>query len=237
MRKKHTGRALVIQIGEADIRIAGTSLGASAPQLSYSTVIPTPEGAVEDGAILDPEALQEALREPLSAPEIQRIRKAVFVLCSTQVLSGTAAVPPGAERQMDKLLSANADLYFPVDTADYHLVWSPAGVDVDENGDRVRIMQLWAVPNGILDRYYALANGLGLSVEAVDYCGSSIAGAVGAAFDIPQAARRVRGGRKAEAAQAGEAGPGAMPAETQLQAAGTAAARRSSIWWRSPISC
>src|SRR5699024_1674312 len=119
MRKKHTGRALVIQIGEADIRIAGTSLGASAPQLSYSTVIPTPEGAVEDGAILDPEALQEALRGPLSAPEIQRIRKAVFVLCSTQVLSGTAAVPPGAERQMDKLLSANADLYFPVDTADY----------------------------------------------------------------------------------------------------------------------
>lgn len=182
MRKRLSGRAFVILLDREEIRIAQMNLGASTPQIQEAMVIPTPEGAVEDGFILQAEPLRDCLRAALNAPELKRTRKVVFSLCSTQVLSAVTTVPAVAERQVGKLVNTNMDMYFPIDIKDYHLVWTPVGMTADENGAEARSIQLWAVPNALLVRYYHLANELGLSVEAVDYCGNSFASTVGASF-------------------------------------------------------
>lgn len=181
-KKKHSGRALVIQLGRDEIHIAQTTLGAAMPQLQHTAVIPTPEGAVEDGAILRPEPLRTALQAALSAPELKRIRRAVFLLCSTQVVSEVVQIPPVSERRLGKVLEANSDLYFPVETQDYHMVWTPIGPAEGEYGQVELAVQLWAVPNSLLVRYYTLANECGLSLEAVDYAGCSVVSAAGASF-------------------------------------------------------
>ncbi|WP_130868952.1 type IV pilus biogenesis protein PilM [Intestinimonas massiliensis (ex Afouda et al. 2020)] len=190
MKKRISGRAFVILLEREEIRIAQMNLGASAPQIQETIVLPTPEGAVEDGFILQAEPLRDCLRSALTAPELKRTRKVVFSLCSTQVLSVVTTIPAVADRQVEKLVNANMDIYFPVDVKDYHLVWTPIGVETDENGTEVRSVQLWAVPNALLVRYYHLANELGFSVEAIDYCGNSFVSMVGASFADAASARQ-----------------------------------------------
>lgn len=200
-QKKLSGKALVIQLGRDEVRIALMTLGA-APKIHRSTALPVPQGAVEDGTIRDPDALRDTLKAALRAPEYKRRKRVVFSICSTQIIPETATVPAVSAKKMEKLLESNMDLYFPVDAREYHLVWQiigPAGSG--ESGQEVSV-QLWAVPNTLLAGYYALANGCGLSVAAIDYCGASLAAAVGAAFTAPKAAK-VRGGHREKKQKSG----------------------------------
>lgn len=193
-QKKLSGKALVIQVGRDEVRIALMTLGA-APKIHQKTALPVPEGAVEDGVIRNPDALRDILKDALRAPEYRRRKRAVFSICSTQVIPETAVVPAVSHGKMEKLLESNMDLYFPVDAREYHLVWKTVGpAGSGESGQEVAV-QLWAVPNTLLAGYYALANGCGLSVAAIDYCGASLAAAVGADFAAPKAAK-ARGGRR-----------------------------------------
>ena len=51
MSKKMSGKALVVEIGETETRVACMTLGAKLPQIQASTIIPTPSGAIEDGTL------------------------------------------------------------------------------------------------------------------------------------------------------------------------------------------
>ncbi len=137
--KKLSGKALVIQIDRACFRVALTTLGASA-QLQHCVVCQTPEGAVEDGVLLKPDALLATLKTVLSAPEFRRVRRVVFSLCTSQVVSQTVRVPAAAERQLEKILTANMDLYFPVDSGEYSFVWTVTGES--ESGESGREMDV-----------------------------------------------------------------------------------------------
>ena len=87
--------------------------------------------------------------------------------------------------KLGKLLRANADVYFPVDTQDCRLVWQVIGVHQSSDGAKEQSVQLWAVPKAMLQPYYQVANGCGLSVLAIDYCGHGMATAAGASFAAP----------------------------------------------------
>jgi Tfp pilus assembly PilM family ATPase len=179
---KITGKVLAIQLGRDETKIA---LMSSASEIIYSQSIPTPPGAVEDGAIRNQEAVHKMLKTALSTPEFKGHRRVVFSLCTSQVISDTVATPQVSEQKLDKLIQANADMYFPVDMKEYKLVWQVVGPRVKENGLKELAVQLWAVPTAMVSRYYAVANACGLSVEAIDYCGNSVASAVGASFSMP----------------------------------------------------
>lgn len=199
-KKKLSGRALAVQLGREEIRIARLTLGAAMPQLQGGRVIPTPPGAVEDGFILDPEMLRGALKAALADPEYRRYRNVVFCLCSTQVVSDTARIPPLKGRRLEKMLETNADLYFPMAAHGSRLTWMPIGTETGPDGHEELAVQMWAAPEGLLSRYYELANQCGLSVSAIDYCGNSMASILDAGFARPAGAgkrkqmARARGG-------------------------------------------
>ena len=182
MSKKLSGKGLVIQLSSDKIRIAKTNLGAAMPQLQASFVADLPEGAVEDGVIHDLEKVREVLKNALATEELRRVKKVVFALCTTQVIAETTTFPPMSVSKLDKMLEANMDMYFPVDTQNYHLTWQL----VDKKNDRGEMeIQMWAVSTAIVQPYYILANSCGLSVVAIDYCGHALATAVDASFAAP----------------------------------------------------
>lgn len=215
-QKKLSGKALVIQLGRDELRVALTTLGA-APKMQQCMTLPVPQGAVEDGVIQNPDILRDTLKAALSAPEYRRRKRVVFSICSTQIIPETVTVPAVSPKKMEKLLGSNMDLYFPVDAREYRLVWKTIGPAGSGEGGQEVSVQLWAVPNTLLVGYYALANSCGLSVAAIDYCGTSLAAAVGASFTAaPKAAgagraRRVKkqrsDGRRSLRGQPGEAEP------------------------------
>ena len=185
--QKLSGRALVVQITEREIRIAQMTLGSDA--ISEQVILPTPPNAVEDGQLVGLDALRDAMEPVLRQGLFRRCRKVVFSLCSTQVISESVTVPAVKKQQrLGQMLLANMDEYFPIDPGEYQLSWEPVGVEQREDARLLRV-QLWAVPRAMLQRYYALANSMGLSVAAVDFCGHSHATAVDADFALPKHAK------------------------------------------------
>lgn len=186
-KQKLSGRALVVQITEREIRIAQMTLGSDA--ISERVILPTPPNAVEDGQLVGLDALRDAMEPVLRQGLFRRCRKVVFSLCSTQVISESVTVPAVKKQQrLGQMLLANMDEYFPIDPGEYQLSWESVGVEQREDARLLRV-QLWAVPRAMLHRYYALANSMGLSVAAVDFCGHSHATAVDADFALPKHAK------------------------------------------------
>lgn len=186
-KQKLSGRALVVQITEREIRIAQMTLGSDA--ISTQVILPTPPNAVEDGQLVGLDALHDAMEPVLRQGLFRRCRKVVFSLCSTQVISESVTVPAVKKQQrLGQMLLANMDEYFPIDPGEYQLSWESVGVEAREDARHLRV-QLWAVPRAMLHRYYALANSMGLSVAAVDFCGHSHATAVDADFALPKHAK------------------------------------------------
>ena len=186
-KQKLSGRALVVQITEREIRIAQMTLGSDA--ISERVILPTPPNAVEDGQLVGLDALHDAMEPVLRQGLFRRCRKVVFSLCSTQVISESVTVPAVKKQQrLGQMLLANMDEYFPIDPGEYQLSWESVGVEQREDARLLRV-QLWAVPRAMLHRYYALANSMGLSVAAVDFCGHSHATAVDADFALPKHAK------------------------------------------------
>lgn len=186
-KQKLSGRALVVQITEREIRIAQMTLGSDA--ISERVILPTPPNAVEDGQLVGLDALRDAMEPVLRQGLFRRCRKVVFSLCSTQVISESVTVPAVKKQQrLGQMLLANMDEYFPIDPGEYQLSWETVGVEAREDARHLRV-QLWAVPRTMLHRYYALANSMGLSVAAVDFCGHSHATAVDADFALPKHAK------------------------------------------------
>lgn len=182
-----SGRALVVQITEREIRIAQMMLGSDV--ISERVILPTPPNAVEDGQLVGLDALRDAMEPVLRQGLFRRCRKVVFSLCSTQVISESVTVPAVKKQQrLGQMLLANMDEYFPIDPGEYQLSWESVGVEQREDARLLRV-QLWAVPRAMLQRYYALANSMGLSVAAVDFCGHSHATAVDADFAMPKHAK------------------------------------------------
>ncbi len=186
-KQRLSGRALVVQITEREIRIAQMTLGSDA--ISEQVILPTPPNAVEDGQLVGLDALRDAMEPVLRQGLFRRCRKVVFSLCSTQVISESVTVPAVKKQQrLGQMLLANMDEYFPIDPGEYQLSWESVGVEQREDARLLRV-QLWAVPRAMLHRYYALANSMGLSVAAVDFCGHSHATAVDADFALPKHAK------------------------------------------------
>lgn len=186
-KQRLSGRALVVQITEREIRIAQMTLGSDA--ISERVILPTPPNAVEDGQLVGLDALRDAMEPVLRQGLFRRCRKVVFSLCSTQVISESVTVPAVKKQQrLGQMLLANMDEYFPIDPGEYQLSWETVGVEQREDARLLRV-QLWAVPRAMLQRYYALANSMGLSVAAVDFCGHSHATAVDADFAMPKHAK------------------------------------------------
>lgn len=187
-RQKLSGKALVIQLASDQLRIAKMSLGGSEPTILSTFVADLPAGAVTDGVIHQTQTVRDALQGALQTPELRRVKRVIFSLCTTQVIAEQASVPSVPLNKLDKMLESNMDMYFPVDTQNYHLTWQ---VTEKKNERGEMSLQLWAVSTSLVTPYYDLANSCGLSVLAIDYCGHALASAVNASFAVPA------GGKKA----------------------------------------
>lgn len=178
-KRKISNSKLVIQLGRDEALFALCDKGG---QVLHVIALPTPEGAVDDGMIRNADAVHELIQSALTTPEFQGVHNAVFSLCTSQVITETVTTPDISKSKLEKLIIANMDMYFPVDMTDYKLVWQSVGQKKSSAGMKEQVVQLWAVPNAMLPAYYSIGNACGLSVTAIDYCGLSIANAVGASF-------------------------------------------------------
>ncbi len=177
---KPTGKVLFVQLNRDEMRFAVLN-NAGEPLSSHTVSVPG--GAVIDGEIKNSEAVCALLKKVQRRPEFKHCRKVAFTLCTSQVVTDTVSVPVLPAKNLERLIQANKDMYFKeIDMKQYKLQWLTVGQKADS---REVLVRLWAVPMEILKGYYRVANECGLSVSRIDYCGNSLASAVGASFARP----------------------------------------------------
>ena len=89
-KTKITGKVLSIQLGRD---VSHFALLRKKDELVYAMSVPTPTGAVEDGAIRNPDALVTMIKDVLQTQEFRGVRQAVYTLCTSQVISEIVTTP------------------------------------------------------------------------------------------------------------------------------------------------
>lgn len=173
VNKSMASKVLSIFLGSESAKLAEISYSGKKVQVYSAYDIELSEGLCYDGVIQDVEGLTEELRQYINNFRIKS-KKIVFSIATKRIASKEVVIPYVKEKQIDSLLQANAQDYFPIaNINEYTLSYSIIEV-VENEGNKQYRLSVIATPNDLLENYYALAKGLKMSVESVDYAGNAI---------------------------------------------------------------
>jgi type IV pilus assembly protein PilM len=124
-----------------------------------------PEGAVEDGALHDPEAVGKAISELLTNLKIKR-KKIAISISGYSVIVKKIHLAVMEEKQLEEYITAEAEQYIPFDIDDVYLDFQDLKTNT-ENSTSTDIL-LVAAKKEIIDEYLNMLRGLGLQSVVVD---------------------------------------------------------------------
>lgn len=164
------GKVVSFKIGDSVTHVAEVDYEVKAPKVYHAFTFETPEGVLDDGGIHVTEEFINMVKQGMSESGIQNNR-VVFTMSSGRVASREVTIPLVKDTKIKSLLVANSKDYFPVDLAQYQLVYRVINTDKVQKQMNVSV---YAVPNSLIDSYQALAKALEMQLVAIDYYGNSI---------------------------------------------------------------
>ena len=170
-------RVLSIEINQIATKICEMEERTKNPKVYKSFMISTPEGVIQDGMLQPDEEYVKSITSLLAAHAI-KAKKVIFSVSSSRIASREVTIPYVKVSKVGEVISAKADEYFPVDLDNYKVTWVLMGVEQDAKGNKKHKALVLAVPNNLLQGYYALAESCGLELAAIDYMGNSLFQAV-----------------------------------------------------------
>lgn len=164
-------KLLNIEAGDRITKVCVSVKRGKTFQILDSFMFQTPDGAVQDGQIVDAAAMAESLTAELARHNVTDAKNAVFTLTSAKVASREVMLPPVKDNRIKAVVETNASDYFPVDMSKYRVSYNLLERKTGETpGCRVLVM---AAPRLLLESYARLAEAAGLQIEAIDFCGNS----------------------------------------------------------------
>ncbi len=160
-------QVLNIEIGKRITKICVSEKKGKSFAITDSFIISTPDGAVVDGQVISEISLGDALKQALSEKNIAAT-EAYFTVASTKIVSRDVTLPNAKDEQIKSIVATNAGDYFPIDIEKYTI----DTVVLERSNDECRALVV-AVPNIIVESYINLADYMGISMGALDYCANS----------------------------------------------------------------
>ncbi len=164
-------KVLNIEVDDRLTKVCVSEKNKKSYKISNCFLMQTPDGAVYDGQVVAVDRMAEALRAALNQHGASGAKSVTFTLTSGKVASREVMLPPVKDNRIKSVVETNASEYFPVDMGGYrigHTLLERLTGDVP--GCRV---QVTVAPRSLLESYAALAEAVGLTLDAVDYCGNS----------------------------------------------------------------
>lgn len=166
-------RVLSVILGTESAKLSEISHSGNKVHVYNAYDIQLSEGLCDDGVILDVEGLAYELKQYISNFRI-KTKKLVFSISTKRIASKEVMIPFVKEKQIEGLLKANAQDYFPIQNIEsYTLSHSIIEVVQGEDTKQYRLSVI-ATPNDLLANYYELAKKLKMSIETIDYAGNAI---------------------------------------------------------------
>lgn len=179
-----------VDIGTREIKVVEATIG-KLPEIVNMGRIPTPQGAIEDGAIIQIAPVAEALRTCLFQSEIKTGRAATIV-SGKNVITRFIKLPRMTSREIHSTLKWEADKYIPLSTGTDlvmdHIIVGEAG---DESIAQLNVL-LVAVPRSLVYRIYDTFTRAGLELAAIEIEALSLWRNLGQNISIPAGQPKIK---------------------------------------------
>ena len=166
-------KIISIEVGYSLTKICEMDFRAKNPKVYKYFSIPTPEGVFDDGFLSDNPAFVASIKQSLSFNKI-RTKQAVCTITSSKIATREVMLPSVKASQVQALVEANANDYFPIDLQDYEIGHLVIGNIKETDGSNKMKVLVMACSKQLIQGYDKLCEQLGLHLISIDYSGNSI---------------------------------------------------------------
>ena len=163
-------KVLSIEIGQQVTKAVVIDFLKKNPHVYNAFSFDTPEGVMEDGYVKDKDRMAQLLREQMKDNGVKE-KEVVFSIASSKIASREVTVPYVPEKNLDNLINATAQDYFPVNMDEYTLAYNVLETVKEKDKKSLKLLFL-AAPDSLIQNYYSLADLMGVRVESIDYYGN-----------------------------------------------------------------
>ena len=163
-------KVLSIEIGQQVTKAVVIDFLKKNPHVYNAFSFDTPEGVMEDGYVKDKDRMAQLLREQMKDHGVKE-KEVVFSIASSKIASREVTVPYVPEKNLDNLINATAQDYFPVNMDEYTLAYNVLETVKEKDKKSLKLLLL-AAPDSLIQNYYSLADLMGVRVESIDYYGN-----------------------------------------------------------------
>lgn len=163
-------KVLSIEIGQQVTKAVVIDFLKKNPHVYNAFSFDTPEGVMEDGYVKDKDRMAQLLREQMKDNGVKE-KEVVFSIASSKIASREVTVPYVPEKNLDNLINATAQDYFPVNMDEYTLAYNVLETVKEKDKKSLKLLLL-AAPDSLIQNYYSFADLMGVRVESIDYYGN-----------------------------------------------------------------
>ncbi len=186
-------KVLNIEVGSAEVRVVQMERFGKSAKMHDCFQFATPQGSVEDGHIRDTKTLGDRLRHELQKRHISA-KKVSFTVTSSRIASREVKLPLVKKKQIQSILEANVNDYFPIDLEQYVISYSI--IDIEKEEKKIEVedkpamskekkkkkdevqgqyhLMVYAAPKSLSASYRELSENAGLKMQRLDYVGDSL---------------------------------------------------------------
>lgn len=169
-------KLLSIYIGADVIRVCeSVKKSSNSVVINFAHEVATPDGAVDDGYIVDVPAVAEAIMSTNMGRRFSA-KNVVFTLESKKILTKEVIIPyVKGDKKILSIIEANSGDYFPTTVGSKHMfAYTLMETFLDEEGAKQLRINATAASYDLVSSYYRLAEELKLNVESIDYVSNSV---------------------------------------------------------------
>ena len=167
-------KILSIELSNTTIRIVQMDYKTTNPRVYYHVVCNTPENSINDGYLINPDAVANAIRTALVSNRIKGTKNVIFTISSTKIVTREQQLPQMKAAQLDSMIQTNLSDYFPIDLDNYQVAYTVLGT-IDEGKDAGKLrVSIMAAENNLVESYKQLAASCGLTLVQVDNVANSV---------------------------------------------------------------
>jgi len=162
-----TSPVIAVDIGTNSVKLLHLKPRKKGYELLNFGSMPLPPGVIEDGAIVDPEVVAQAIKDLMKLEKVG-IKNAVTAVSGTSVIIKKIKVPPISDAELLDAIQFEAGQYIPFDVEDVYLdfmVIDTPGSQKD--ADHMDVL-LVAVTKEKMNELVAILTRAGLNVAVVD---------------------------------------------------------------------
>ncbi|MBE6052851.1 MAG: type IV pilus assembly protein PilM [Clostridium sartagoforme] len=170
---KERGRSVLsIDLGSNTIKLVEGKFSKNKLTLNKAIQIPTPDGCLADGKILNVQAVVDIVSFLIKENGV-KAKDVIFTTNSSSIINRDITIPIVQEDEMETVIRYEIQQYLPINLDDYIIQFIVLDEIVDDIGAKLKV-NVTAFPEKMAFAYYSVINTLDLNPYALDVTYNSI---------------------------------------------------------------